>query len=200
MKSFKKTSGFTLIETMTALVVFAVATSGLVAMQKAASSGAEVASQQTAASNIARTFLVQLQGEVAHWPEGESWPSPTESFYLSEAGAEAVGTWIELRGRNGAFRVDEFLGNNNLDSEGSVYCVNYMIDTMENGTLVPNYTEILDTIVWKLNVRVSWPKQRRFNADGWQDCSPAAISARLVDNLGADVIELMGVGTREMAQ
>ena len=213
--SVEKNKGFTLIEVMFSLIVFMVAVMGLVALQRVSLEGAERGRQHTAAVNVASFFLTQLQSEIATWGEHVSVTSfPSDRFPMltgAIGGATTLpATWFELNSNN-SLRVDEFLGHSSLDdgNASSRFCVNYMISCLESPldesqNPIPCQTNIDEVTVWKVRVRVSWPKKLQFESGGggtnpWTSCAPDDVNLRVDQTHTDDAVELVAVATRELA-
>jgi prepilin-type N-terminal cleavage/methylation domain-containing protein len=199
-------SGFTLIEVMFALLIFIVALVGLVGLQRVSNTGAFRGKQHTAAVNVARTFLTQLQLEVGNWwDDFNNFNVPAGQFPLLTPAVVAPDTWINIH-TEADFRVGEFLGHSAMASsdnyEYANFCVNYMVSPLENRPV--GQMNNAGVTVWKVRVRVSWTKRSRYggptgdNADYWKSCAPTDVAQRLTD--GADeAIEIVGAATRELA-
>ena len=176
--------GFTIIEVMITMVVFMIALLGLAAMQRASAVGSDMAHKHTAGVNIARFFMTRLQNELATWPENRHATSAnfpwTDSPMLYRAASVNPNLWHLLPGNQDGdvsdnFRLDRFLGHsaNNLEPTSS-YCVHYRVQPMD----IPAGGQIQNALVWRLHVRVAWPKHKQYGAtptgsDGWMNCDPA---------------------------
>ncbi len=221
MRQIKRAQqGFTLIEIMITLTVFMIALMGLIALQRASIEGAQKGHEHTAAVNIARYFLVQLQNEIAGWqspPLGTDLDDESNlidesaGFILLTDGAVASQAWTTLDG-TGGFMLDPYLGHSALientvpNTSASRYCVNYRVELMDVPQNIwvdePTTAQKSGGMVWKARVRVIWPKRNQFQF--WSEANPCTIEN--IDNWFAsadhrpDVVELVGVATRELAQ
>ncbi|MCP4676593.1 MAG: prepilin-type N-terminal cleavage/methylation domain-containing protein [Deltaproteobacteria bacterium] len=220
MKRKRRVRGFTLLEVMYSLVVFVVALSGLVALQRVSAHGAMQGKRHTAAVNVASFFMTQIQIEFSSWwsQQGISGVlTGTQYPLISNVlnGGAGIRAWQTLD-TPGDFRIEEYLGHSDLDpavdnDPVSRFCVNYMLIPVQEGECNPatglrpqNGCEIhLDYIsIWRIHVRVSWTRDGELDVEpDWKDCTPASVDARLADPLNTDeVIEIVGSATRELAQ
>jgi type II secretory pathway pseudopilin PulG len=196
-KSRKRTGGFTLIEVLVALLVFMVAMLGLVALQRAAVSGANMGREHTAAVDLGRFVMTWLENEAAAWPLADTHTVPDDAdLPLLHNGLNEADTWQTLSS-DGDLRFDDYLehsktelytGGEAIDS--AQYCVHYRV----RGLGSPE-----DPVAYQIWVRVTWPKWRQYNAEGalaWDDCAARISTDQEV--IGAfQVVELTGVATRE---
>ena len=195
--------GYTLIEVMIALVVFMVALLGLVALQKASVAGVNKGREHTAAVNIARFVMTEIQSEVASWPLTQSVAS-SEDLPMVALGLTTPGRWTALADGDVAaaddFRLDAYLEHSERDfysssQDTAPFCVHYMLTP-----LGPNQELI------RARVRVVWPKWGYYVLEGaasagtWDDCAwpgyddPNGLSDRVKYS---EVVELNAVLTRE---
>lgn len=211
MKRRSEKAGFTLIEVIMAIIVFMIALMGLSAMQSASAVGSDMAHKHTAAVNVARYFLTQLQNEISTWPEnrvptGANFPW-TDTPMLFRAASLNPNQWHLLPADKDGdisanFRLDRYLGHsgNNLEPTSS-FCVHYRVQPMD----IPAGGNIQNALVWRLHVRVAWPKNKQYGDDpmgddGWMNCDPANFATGGARLANSDFVELVGVGTRELAQ
>jgi len=198
--------GFTLIEVMISMVVFMVALLGLVALQKASIAGTNKGREHTAAVNIARFVMSQLESEAASWSLTQSIPPSSDLPMIALAHANP-GRWTLLPDGAGTvpdgFRMDayfqhsdrSFYSGDNVDT--APFCVHYMVSPIG-----PN-EELL-----QIRVRVVWPKWKQYIIESdddpgvWNECTwpgyddPDALEDRLKFS---DLVELTGIVTREYA-
>jgi type II secretory pathway pseudopilin PulG len=208
MKLDKSSSGFTIIEVMIALIVFMVAVLGLVSLQRASIAGTDRGRQHTAGVNIARYFLNELKVEISNWEEFAPDNVPANCAPVGAVAnnlpllaraleATCLGPWTLLDA--GTTRVDEFLGHEDMDSQGndsnSHYCVHYRVSPFPPASVANPGPAAL---VWQVQVRVAWAKPGQY-AD-WQDCNPALFVTDGDRAKSTDIVELMGFATRELAQ
>ena len=196
--------GYTLIEVMISLLVFMVAVLGLVALQKASVAGTYKGREHTAAVNIARYVLTQLQNEAAIWPLAEEEVSQAR-FPLLFAGLASEGSWNLLANDVGpvspSFRLDAYLEHSGRDFYSEVdsapYCVHYMVERAGS--------EARPEDLLRLRVRVVWPRWGQYAIEGdgptaWKSCNWTGynLSSGISDRLRySDSVELSGVVTRE---
>ncbi|MDD5306826.1 MAG: prepilin-type N-terminal cleavage/methylation domain-containing protein [Deltaproteobacteria bacterium] len=206
MRDARRKPGFTLIEVMVSLVVFMIALLGLIALQRAAIVGAESGVDNTTAVNVGRFFLTELENEIATWPENPpgvttTFPSTTGYPMLRRA-VGAVNDWHLLPVDDTAevdktLRIDNFLGTSDLEGTAR-FCVNFMATPMDTQSF--QQQDLANAMIWKLRVRVAWPKPHHFAAGTWKDCTSTFFDsggARIED---VNVVELVAVNTRELAR
>jgi prepilin-type N-terminal cleavage/methylation domain-containing protein len=206
MSDTRRKSGFTLIEVMISLVVFMVALLGLVALQHAAIVGAEGGVDNTTAVNVGRFFLTELENEIATWPENPTGTTTTfpsgNGYPMLRRAIAGVTDWHLLPVDNTAevdknLRIDNFLGTS--DVEGTArFCVNYMATPMDTQSTQPQ--DLAGAMIWKLRVRVAWPKPHHFSSATWKECSPEVFNAGGARVEDVNIVELVAVNTRELAR
>jgi len=228
----RRQQGFTLVEVMMTLLVFGVSILGLVAMHSASVEGSHKSREHTTAVNIARFFMTQLQSEVAGWrtpPPGTDKTLPDNLFIgtsgrvlLKQAvvlnaieGTEQE-TWF-LLDDTGELRIDSYMGHSGLvedsvvNSAASRFCVSYRLELMDVPqnvwNLKPEVEQVANGMVWKVRVRVIWPRRNQFSMFFYADaennppCTIANINNWLSDTTlpAPEIVELVGIATREFA-
>ncbi len=207
MKNRKRKTGFTLIEVMVALIVFMTAVMGLTVLYRTSAKGVRMGKQHTAAVNIGKYFMAQIQTEISNWYAGDGVNDPPfpASFPMLSQGYPPTGNWqyvgVDLGVTN--FLVGEHLGHSKF-TDGDVapyrFCVNYQIVPMEENRTPGVFTDVK---VWKVHVRVSWTKKGQFEDSAWQDCRGGEVDDRIANATTSDAadnaIELVGAATREPA-
>jgi prepilin-type N-terminal cleavage/methylation domain-containing protein len=183
--------GFTLIEVLIALLVFMVAMLGLVALQRASISGANIGREQTAAVNLARYVMTWLESEAATWPIADPGATPSEvGFPLLSRGISTADTWQTLSSTD--VRFDAHLEHSGTplytaSVDTAQYCVHYRVKPLGN----PD-----DQVAYQVWVRVTWPKWGQYGGTTWKNCASRALAGPAV--VGTyQVVELTGVVTRE---
>jgi len=205
-QSRRDQDGFTLIEVMISMVVFMVALLGLVALQRASIAGTNKGREHTAAVNIARYVMTQLENEAAAWPLDQS-DVPSSDFPMMALGLSNPGNWNLLADGSGTvineFRLDAYLEHSRRsfymgdNPDTAPFCVHYMV--------APLTEELPAQELFSARVRVTWPKWKQYVIEGesagvWYDCDPNVFGpdSALSDRLKySDVVELTGVVTRE---
>jgi prepilin-type N-terminal cleavage/methylation domain-containing protein len=212
--------GFTLVELMAAMVIFMIGALGLVALQRASIAGSTMSRDQTAATNLARFYLSQLQNEIRTWPRGDIDPAvgtipfpsvnfPAESYPMLTPSIANINSpdpvWYTVEADN-SFRVGEFLEPVATAPSPSYmsarFCVNYAVSSMENQSdfLDPAGNPLYagDTaVVWKVRVRVTWGKEVPEFASNWSSCDPALVRQRIID--GTDrLVEFVTYSVRQL--
>ena len=167
------------------------------------------AKAHTAGVNVAQFFMTRVQSEVSLWPADPSnfvQPLPSSRYPLLHYAANTgVGTWLlipqdEITDGIRDVRIGEYLGHSDGVNDAARYCVNYMVEPL--GVNLGNITNaaLRRAMVWKIRVRVAWPKSRQYDKDLWQDCDPSmwATGGKRLSN--SNVVELMSYATRERAR
>jgi len=202
-RAIRNQQGFTLIEVMVSMLVFMVALLGLVALQKASIAGTNKGREHTAAVNIAKFVMAELETEAAAWTLSEA-EAPASDIPMIALSLASPDQWTKLADGSGTvpdgFRMDAYLQHSdrsfytgdNVDT--APFCVHYMVTPIG-----PNQ-ELL-----QVRVRVTWPKWKQYiiDVDGagvWNECNwpgyqdPENLSVRLKYS---EVVELKGIVTRE---
>lgn len=206
MKIDKRSSGFTIVEVMIALIVFMVAVMGLVSLQRASIAGTDRGRQHTAGVNIARYFLNELKVEISNWEESAPGQAPANCAPETEVSnnlpllaraleATCLGPWTLLS--DSTTRVDEFLGHEDMtdNDSNSQYCVHYRVAPFPPHSVKTPGPEAL---VWQVQVRVAWAKPGQYS--DWKDCDPDLFDEDGDRAKSTDIVELTGFATRELAQ
>jgi prepilin-type N-terminal cleavage/methylation domain-containing protein len=206
MRRARKTGqgGFTLIEVMISMVVFMIALLGLVALQRASIAGTNKGREHTAAVNIAKFVMAQLENEAASWTLSES-VAPSGDLPMVALAMTNPSRWTVLADGSGTvpdgFRMDayfqhsdrSFYTGENVDT--APFCVHYMVSPIG-----PNQ-ELL-----QVRVRVTWPKWKQYVIESeddpgvWNECTwpgyddPDGLEDRLKYS---EIVELTGIVTRE---
>jgi type II secretory pathway pseudopilin PulG len=188
--------GFTLIEVMISMLVFMVALLGLVAMQEASIEGAGRAREQTAAVNIARFVMAGIQNEVTGFTFESELPTADQPLLDNAINGGNEGLWVNLPGTGGISRFDAYLehdGRSFYDTVDSApYCAIYQVDRFLDGAGVE-----MDGL-YKVKVRVAWPRKGQYQGADWMDCTLAARKDDIEGHVGLwEVVELRTVMSRE---
>ena len=94
-------------------------------------------------------------------------------------------------------RVDEYLGHEDMtgNDANAHYCVHYWVSPVPADSAA-NPGQF--ALIWQIRVRVAWAKPGQYA--NWQDCTPALFAEGGARASSADVVELTGFATRELAQ
>ncbi|MCK9523286.1 MAG: prepilin-type N-terminal cleavage/methylation domain-containing protein [Proteobacteria bacterium] len=196
--------GFTLVEVMVAMIVFAIALMGLVALQKVSITAAGSGRDHTVAANLARYAITWLQNEAAHYAKTEGDINFNDVDYpLLYGGLDAnVGSYVLLDANTPTFRFDEYLGHSALemyeDVDSAMYCIHYKLEQFQSYQVDTETATPYVPDLYKVSVRVTWPKPKSYLTEGldWTDCSQRTAEPNLSD---FNALELSGVITREFA-
>jgi len=163
----KRARGYTVIELMMALAVFATGVTGIVAMQRATVSSNQLAKNLTLANGIAQAWLTQLQADGSLWN-----PGVANTVWLVSANT-ANGLWqlptYNVTRKFGA-EFDNFGAP--VPAGGGFFCTHIRLtwlfgDSISQGGLAGNG-------LIRTEVRVFWPRDNTGFDPG--DCSNAAQS------------------------
>ena len=88
----RRTRGFTLVELLTSVAVFAIGATGVVALQKATIAGNAFGGEITTANNIGQSWLDVLSMDAQQWGTQDMAP-PSTTYWLSYA-TERNGQWF----------------------------------------------------------------------------------------------------------
>ena len=173
-------AGYTLIEVMSAIAVLGCGLLGIVAMQTAAVSANQRASEITMATNLARRWQDRLRRDSYQWTQpSQSNPSSNiaSTWYLSALGAATTTDWIvpaspssTVAGlpESAAF---DFFGNDVATTDAAAYyCTQIRLTT-----LLPNQ-------LIRSEVRVWWYRQGGVRPSGYSDCARSSVAAISTDS------------------
>lgn len=193
----RKEEGFTLIEVMISLLVFMVSLLGLVALQEASIEGANKGREQTAAINVARFVMAEIQNEVTSFTFVSDIPTSAGQPLLDNAiNGGNEGKWVLLPDAAVDSRFDAYLEHNArdfYDVDSAPFCATYWVERFVPGDGSGERLEGL----YKVRVRISWPRKGQYGTGGaWKACN-----ARTTDTTAVmapwESVELRTVMSRE---
>jgi len=198
MRRSRGEEGFTLIEVMISMLVFMVALLGLVAMQEASIEGAGRAREQTAAVNIARFVMAGIQNEVTGFTFESELPTTDQPLLDNAINDGNEGLWVNIPGTGDISRFDAYLEHNGRSFyttdgvDSAPYCAIYQAERFLDGSDAPMEG------LFKVKVRVAWPRKGQYQGASWMDCTLAARMDDEEDHVGLwEVVELRTVMSRE---
>jgi len=162
MKSRKNARGYTSVEVLMAMTLFAIGAAGVISMQKVTIQGGEDARRFDMATNVANEWLARLQRDAAFWTEPNS-ESPTTSNLAQTKWLSQVGTCANVfcappapagpvfDGQSGAF--DNFGRDVNPAGPDAWYCAQYRLTWIASPGLAPPATQNLTGLL-RAEVRV----------------------------------------------
>lgn len=182
-----KQQGFTLLEIMVAIVVFAVGATGLIAMQSASVLANQDAAETTTAINIGNNWLERIKRDARRWNAvGNTDLSGTNTTYLNNVASNA-GKWIVPADNAPEYPTADFFGfdtSGDFDSVPSatvanaMYCVNlqFTVAHAYNGSAGGTKNAASDADAVRADVRVWWYRNMSGqNRSG--KCRTAALTA-----------------------
>lgn len=152
--------GFTLVETMAALLLFGIGLLGIMAMQVVATRGNKDAHDLTVATSMAEWWMERLRTESLMWnrDSNDFTLANTPMFFTFGAGVNTQGNstgWISPPGNP---RYDKWLRKAMAATQPGEFCAQYCLTT-----LIPN--ELLRT-----EVRVMWWRNPANRDPNWASC------------------------------
>lgn len=160
-------AGFSLVEVLIAMAVFAIAALGLASLNKISMDSSVFGRERTAAANIAQYAMTWLQNEAgAFAPEGTQANFPL----LEESLNTSPGLWVPIAIGGSTVRLDDYLANSGEDHySGGVdtvkFCVHYRV-LQTNGVGGP----VMPANLFYASVLITWPRDGGYVA-AWKDCN-----------------------------
>jgi len=155
--------GYTLVEVMSAMTLFAIGAAGVIGMQRVTIQGGEDARNFDMATNIAREWQHRLQRDSLLWTQPDSIVSTSNisNTHWISAGVNAENTWLtptyvgddsNIDGYAHAFDVH---GRDVADTDtDKMFCVQYRLGWIApGGEDTPNITAII-----RAEIRVYWAR------------------------------------------
>ena len=167
--------GYTAMEVLMAITLFAIGGAGVISMQRATIQGGEDARRFDMATNIGNEWLSRLQRDATFWTQPNS-ASPNTSDLLTTRWLSQVGPCADKfcnppmptatpDGRSPAF--DNFGRDLPSGTTGAFYCVQYRLTWIQAPGAVPPAPQSL-TALMRTEVRVFW---NRLEKAPLGDCS-----------------------------
>jgi prepilin-type N-terminal cleavage/methylation domain-containing protein len=146
--------GYTAIEVLISLTVFAIGAAGVIAMQRAAVQGNLDARRLDTANSITRAWIERLRRDAMKWTQPSNISQATVLNGARDTGSWALPTGCATPFDGGCASFDQF--GHDLDiatySANAVFCANIKVDTVARD---PATT---DPTVLRVAVRVYWPR------------------------------------------
>lgn len=173
------TRGYTAVEVLVAMTLFAIGAAGVVGMERVAIQGNAEARRFDIATNVANEWLARLRADGMRWTEPNSAVSTnnvaTATDWLRDTDwlatpLPANAGWLlprKITSRtHGVSPAFDSLGREVAsDSNDRYYCVNYRLDWLKQD---PVQTSV--GLLIRAEVRVFWPRFTQATPD---DCTPA---------------------------
>jgi prepilin-type N-terminal cleavage/methylation domain-containing protein len=165
--------GYTVVEVMSAMTLFAIGAAGVISMQRVTIQGGDDARKFDLATNIAHEWEHRLQRDAFNWTEPNSVVSTsnraTATLWL-KAVADSPGTWAVPAGApappiDGYSNAFDLLGKDIDPSDPDhIFCVQYRLSWLakDQGTSDANPTALI-----RAEIRVFWSRTQY----GPPDCS-----------------------------
>lgn len=175
-KTRRSKRGYTVVEVLSAMTLFAVGAAGVISMQRVTIQGGMDARNFDMATNIAREWEARLQRDSLNWTEPNSLTSASNlnnTLWLNSSNID-TGAWVvptpgpQIRGYSAAF---DILG---LDidpaSPDHVFCTQYRLGWVANqgAASSANITAII-----RAEIRVFWARLE----NGTADCANKTVEA-----------------------
>jgi prepilin-type N-terminal cleavage/methylation domain-containing protein len=164
--------GYTVVELMMALAIFAIGATGVLAMQIIASHTNAHAKNIAVATQLARSWQDNLTMDALLWGGPELWPLGGNTRWVQEVGTQGGQWFLPTANAGGTFGPGaDALGNFATDTD-VVFCAHLRLIRLLD---TPN-AELVRT-----EVRVFWPK----GEVAWQDGDPYCDAGAAPDDIGA---------------
>lgn len=162
MSSRREARGYTIVELMAALAIFAVGVTGVIALQKVVITSNSNARHVAVAAQIANAWVGQLEADASLWDEENGW---TNTTWLNVAGSSpdvwVQPTWNATRAFGPAFGP---LGQPIQDVTQAPFCVHLRLS--------PLYPAAPTNGIVRAEVKVFW-RRTLSGADGAPPCAAA---------------------------
>ncbi len=168
--------GYTIVELLIALGIFAVGITGVAAMQSVTSGANRHAKNLAIASHIAESWLERLTIDSSTWIQDTTSLS-TKTEWLSGANSSTQGTWI-LPAKNTAADFGATfgaLGQFTDTAAERVFCTHIRLTPLFSLTGAANNVDARDNGLVRADVRVFWPKDATPWNGGADYCASASV-------------------------
>ena len=152
--------GYTIVELLMAMTVFAIGVTGIAAMQKITLASNLHAKKLATATHIAQSWQERLTADTALWPSNAA--SLTGTQWLANGGANAG--WVRAPANEAGTFGGTFgpLGEFTAEPTEAYFCVDIRLTTMSS----PGANAIQGNGLMRSEVRVFWPRDGREPAGG----------------------------------
>lgn len=173
--------GYTVVEVLSAMTLFAIGAAGVISMQRVTIQGGDDARRLDVATNIAHEWTSRLQRDSAFWtrpnPNDQTGSNLDETEWLNKATTDGVQTgWLTpdqtagVMGHSGDF---DLFGRDRPKSSGDhIFCAQYRLQMLappfdKNGKFLPQGGLI------RAEVRVFWARLDNAPVNNCEGASPA---------------------------
>lgn len=157
-----KKRGYTVVEVLSAMTLFAIGAAGVISMQRVVILGGDDARRMDVATNIAHMWTSRLQRDAAYWTKpnaNDSSMNLNETTWLNDCPASGVSAWTKpvvtssYVARSGNF---DLFGQDRPDDSGDhIFCAQYRLSWIVSpGVAAPFKT----TASMRGEVRVFWAR------------------------------------------
>jgi len=160
-----RSRGYTVVEVLSAMTLFAIGASGVIAMQRVTIQGGDDARRMDVATNIANEWAFRLQRDSAYWTKPNNTDTSSnlnETQWLNNvtsAASKAPTKWLEAsqalgsQGMSGDF---DLYGEDRSPTDGDhIFCVQYRLQwIISQGAAAPFNAEA----AMRADVRVFWAR------------------------------------------
>ncbi len=175
--------GYTAVEVLVAMTLFAIGAAGIVGMERVAIQGNAEARRFDIATNVANEWLARLRADGMTWTQPNSAVSTNnvqtatdwlrDTDWLAKPLAANTG-WllprtVTARSYGTSYAFDSLGREVAGTSDDRYYCVNYRLDWLKQDPAQPTLGLLI-----RAEVRVFWP---RFTQPAPPDCAPATANA-----------------------
>lgn len=161
-KRLARNRGYTVVEVLSAMTLFAIGAAGVISMQRVTILGGDDARRMDVATNIAHMWTSRLQRDSAFWTKPNATDTGlnlNETFWLNDCPTSGVSAWknpdisTSYVARSGNF--DLFGQDRPADSNDHIFCAQYRLSWITDpGGGAPYRT----TASMRAEVRVFWAR------------------------------------------
>lgn len=180
--TMRRQRGYTAVEVLSAMTLFAIGAAGVISMQKVTVQGSEDARRYDIGGNIANEWVARLQQDASFWTQPNSdFPglmNISVTQWLSKIGT-CFPNWchppappVIPAGRSGSF--DSFGRDVAITDPESTYCAQYRLEWISNPGTPPN---LATTGLMRAEVRVFWNRLERGPTGSCAAATPDAADA-----------------------
>lgn len=187
-RSPRRERGYTAVEILAAMTLFAIGAAGVISMQRVTIQGGEDARHFDTANNIAHEWLARLQRDAMYWTQPSSQNPATENLFtntntrwIKDVGASGMTAYktptippaTKERGFSPAFDIlgrDRAQGSMTNGQPDHYYCVQYKLNWVAKLGTAPNLNV---SSLMRADVRVFWS---RLDQSPIGDCSDPPVA------------------------
>jgi prepilin-type N-terminal cleavage/methylation domain-containing protein len=178
--------GYTAVEVMSALMLFAIGATGVIAMQKVTVQGGEDARRFDMATSIANEWVARLQRDSMSWTKPSAGDPTvinltTDTKWIKDVAT--CGSWcpsvVPASGsEKGSSQAFDLFGRDMPSGTGHIYCVQYRMNWLVPPGTAPQFNPLA---VMRAEVRVVWSRLENKPID---DCASLPINLDAAGTIG----------------